>query len=343
MREKNFAQETVNISENLLTLRRRLKLSQKDFIAAYLRDDQGKPLLSVPALSNIENGGALGVDKLAAKVAEKTQVDGAIFLTDPDSFAKNIDFFFNDVLREEAEPVYGGPAPVHKAGKRDFLIQAISDYLADAIIRGELRPGSKLPSDRNLGLLFGVGRTSIREALKVFSSLGIVTILPGQGTFIASKNSGFFHAPLSWTFLISENSAGHIIDVRNELEAVSARLAAERADKTSLATLTGIYEKMKIAFDNANFKDFLDLDLSFHLTIALCSHNPIIHDLLVTSRKMLSYISQSGMVNLKDLREIYDEHGEIYAAIVSHKAPEAQKAMEVHLSKARKRYQIKTE
>ncbi|MDR1108699.1 MAG: FadR family transcriptional regulator [Spirochaetaceae bacterium] len=327
-----------HIPENLLTLRRRLKLSQKDFIRVYLSGDDGSPLISAPTLSNIENGSIAGVAELADRAAGVLKVDPAVFWEDPDRFAKNIELFFGHVLEADT-PASRGAAEKH--GGTEALVEAISDYLTDAVIRGELRPGSKLPPDRKLGALFGTGRSAVREALKVLGTLGIITIMPGHGTFIASESAGFLHLPLSWTFLIGENRIGHLIDVRNVLETESARLAAERADAKSLDKLGQVYTDMIKAFKAANFQDFLDRDIDFHLTIAACSQNPIIIDLLATSRKILSYISKSGMLTMAHLKNIYAEHSAIYAAISARNPVGAKKAMETHLSKARRRYHIK--
>ncbi|MDR3161751.1 MAG: FadR family transcriptional regulator [Spirochaetaceae bacterium] len=329
----------LSIPENLLTLRRRLKLSQKDFIQAYLSDETGTPLISVPTLSNIENGSTTGVTELADRVAKKMRVDGSVFLEDPDHFAKNIELFFGDAL-EAYRPAFreGGK----KRSATEVLVETISDYLMDAVIRGELRPGSRLPPDRKLGVLFGAGRSAVREALKVLSTLGIITILPGHGTFIAAESSGFLHLPLSWTFLIGDNPMEHLIDVRNVLEIESARRAAEKADAASLDKLEQIYTNMMRAFQEANFKNFLDQDIDFHVAIAACSQNPIISDLLATSRKILTYISKSGMVTMEDLRSIYAEHSNIYTAITARDPAMAKQMMETHLANARLRYHLNT-
>jgi DNA-binding FadR family transcriptional regulator len=321
-----------NIPENLLTLRRRLKLSQKDFIQAYLCDEGG-PLISVPTLSNIENGSTAGVEDLADRIARTMKIDRAVFRQDPDGFAKNIELFFGEILGEKE-------AAGSRRGTTEALVEAISDYLMDAVIRGELRPGSKLPPERKLGSIFGAGRSAVREALKVLSALGIITILPGHGSFVAPENAGFHHLPLSWTFLIGESRLEHIIDLRSVLEAESARLAAEKADAKSLDKLARIYGKMIQAFKEANFKDFLDLDIDFHLAIAVCSQNPIIHELLATSRKILSYISQSGMVTIEHLRNIYAEHSNIYTAVTARDSAMAKQMMETHLASARLRYHL---
>ncbi|GHU18264.1 hypothetical protein FACS1894163_10080 [Spirochaetia bacterium] len=327
--------ELKHISENLLTLRRRLKLSQRDFIQNYLSNPEGVPLISVSTFSNIENGSTIGIEALAENVAQKLNADTSVFLLDPDDFAKNIELFLGETLEVQRDRI----TVSRKVSSSEVLVQGVSDFLMEAVMRGEMRPGSKLPSDRELSARFGVGRTTLREALRVLGSLGIITILPGHGTYLASSNAGF-HNSLSWTVLLSDNSVDHLIVVRNELEAVSARLAAENADRVSVGELGGIYQKMKAAFDEANFKDFLDLDLDFHLAIARCSQNPIIHDLLATSRKMLKFISKSGMVNLENLRDIYDEHGDIYNAIVDKDSKRSQEKMAFHLARARTRYHL---
>jgi DNA-binding FadR family transcriptional regulator len=185
-----------------------------------------------------------------------------------------------------------------------------------------------------------VGRSTLRAALKSLSTLGIITVLPGHGTFIATDSAGLFHLPLSWTFLIGDNRISHLLAVRNILEAESARLAAETATETALEDLAEIYRQMTRAFEKADFKDFLDLDIKFHLAIALCSQNPLIHDLLAISRKMLSYISRTGMVTLEELQTIFNEHSAIYKAITGREPARAKQAMETHLERARKRYHI---
>ena len=322
-----------NISENLLTLRRRLKISQQTFIEIYLSDIQGRPIISVPTLSNIENGSIAGTKALAEKVSEKLNVDKSIFLMDPDDFARNIELFLGETLEDKSKSL------LRNISTSEALVDSLSDYLMDEIIHERLRPGSKLPSDRELSARFGVGRTTLREALRVLGCLGIVSIQPGHGTFLSSKYTGF-HVSLSWTVLLGQHSIDNLINMRSELEVVSSKLAAQNADTVSMTELDKIFKNMKTAFEKADFKDFLDLDLDFHLAIAACSRNTIIHDLLATSRRMLEYISKSGMVTPEDLQNIYTEHGEIYTAIVNKDSHKAQEKMTEHLAHARLRYNL---
>ena len=324
-----------NVSANILTFRRWLTLTQRDFIDTYLIGKTGEPLVSVSALSGIENGTQGNPLPLAKSISEKLDVDANIFEMEPDSFAKNVDFFFNACVSKIEQN--SSSRNVNAVGS---LVQELSDYLMDGMINGELKPGDKLPSDRSLSTAYGVGRSSIREALKVLSALGLINILPGNGTFIASRHTDFFLAPLSWSLFVGQHDTAHLLEMRSIIEAETARMAAQRADKESKEKLASIYEQMQVAYQSENFQAFLDSDLDFHLAIANCSGNPVLYRLLQTSRRILTSISKGGMGKISYLDEIAAEHAAIYEAIIAGNAPDAQKHMQTHLDRARNRYRV---
>lgn len=328
------------IPENLLLLRRILMLSQTEFINKYLTDELNQPLLSISKLSTLEKKECNDSEYYASVIAQKFAVDAKLFQLPPDDFAKNIDLFIHHQNTSQNKALKDIIPLVKKTSQVETLVNIISDYLVDRIITGELKPGDKIPSDRDLSALFNVGRTSIREALKVLSVLGLINILPGQGTFIASQSSEFFLTPLSWSFLIGEKNLEHLISVRNVLEIESARLAALNAAKEDLEILKDIFEQSKNAYTKSNYQLFLDSDLDFHLTIAQCSHNPILYNLLLTSRKLIKHISQSGMLNLDDLSAVYQEHTRIYMSITQQNSAEAVSSMRHHLENAHRRYHL---
>lgn len=331
---------TSHIPENMLLLRRRLMLSQTEFINEYLNGDNNLPLLSISKLSKLEKKEYSDSEHLSSILARKFTVDPKLFQLSPDDFAKNLDLFLKSQHSNRTKAFTEIAPLVKKTSQVETLVNIISDYLIDRILAGELKPGDKLPSDRDLSALFNVGRTSIREALKVLSVLGMINILPGQGTFIASDSSEFFLTPLSWTFLLGEKNLENVISVRNVLEIESARLASLMASPEDLSSLQEIFEHSKNAYTESNYQLFLDLDLDFHLAIAQCSHNPILHNLLLTSRKLIKHISKSGMLNLEDLGAVYREHTRIYENITEHKSADAISSMTEHLKSAQKRYHL---
>lgn len=330
----------IHVKDNILSLRRRLKLSQGEFIKLYLSDIDEKPIVSVSRFSNFEKHGIGEPHQFAQLLSSALSMDIDVFSMEPDLFAKNIDLLIELQIQDNHNDLGSIGGLVHKENNVKTLVRVISDYLSDGILSGEMRTGDKLPSDRNLSAVFGVGRTSVREALKVLSVLGLINILPGQGTFIAADSSNFFITPLSWNFFMGERNVSHIIGVRNVLEIESAKLATEYANNDDLERLSQIFERSSKAYLEGNLQDFLDLDLDFHLAIAQCSQNPIIHSLLLTSRKLIRYISKSGMVNLMQLKYIFEEHNLIYNAVISRDPIEASQKMAFHLEKSRERYQL---
>ena len=328
------------IKDNILSLRRRLKLSQSEFIKRYLSDENKKPLISVSKLSNFERQGIGDPDGFARLLATAMSIESDVFLIEPELFAKNIDLLIESDLQNNRTNLSSIGELVRRENYVKTLVRVISDYLSDSILAGDMRPGDKLPSDRNLSTMFGVGRTSIREALKVLNVLGMIDILPGQGTFIAAESSDFFITPLSWAFFMGERNVNHIIDVRNVLEIQSAKLATQHAEPKDLENLLYIFERSSKAYLDGNLQDFLDLDLDFHLAIAKCSRNPIIQSLLLTARNLIRYISKSGMVNLTQLKNIFEEHNQIYNAVISNDPIEASHKMALHLEKSKERYLV---
>ena len=327
-----------HIFENVLFLRRKLRMSQKEFISAYLSDENGKALLSSGTYSNFENGGGRKSLDIAAMLSRRLNIDNKIFELHPDSFALNVDALIIDKAGS-SDSASRNPVQLQKTQSyTESLVRIISDQLTDGIMEGSIKPGDKLPSDREMAEHFGVGRSTIREALRVISLIGLIEIRPGQGTFVASSPSDFFLTPLSWTLLLGQKSMNDVMVMRNILELSSARLAADCTDKNALGQFHQLMKRMKKAHDSYDFKTFLDLDLEFHLTVARCSGNSIILELLHTSRKLLTLLSKSGMETMAHIDSIYGEHIRIYDAIVAHDGDEAEKGMADHLEKSKNRY-----
>lgn len=333
----NFDDKTgdENIHQNIVSLRRMLKLSQSAFIEKYLSDEDGVKMMSNSKYSNFERFGGEDSGKIASVIAEKIGVEAKSFCLDPDAFVA-----FAEIIVKTEEQTENHSFATGQNSQVEQLVRILSDYISNAIMEGEYKLGDKLPSDRDLAAKFGVGRTALREALKVLSVLGLIDIRPGQGTFICKNTSNFFLMPLSWSFFVGDDQVDNMIEVRNVLEQKSAQLAAQNATEEDLEFLTNVYENSKQAYNDGNFKDFLDYDMEFHLAIARCSHNPVIQNLLFTSRSLIRQISKSGMLTLENLRNIYVEHGIIYDAIKNKDSYGASQKMISHLINSCTRYQL---
>lgn len=319
--------------DNLRILRRHLNLTQKEFINCFLSDEKGEALISIATLSNLEAKGGSRLNEVIVAVAEKLAVDPMIFAMDSDEFAKNV-----DILLPNSSSVENIRKNSMKKGGINQLINQLTIYFAEQIFEKRLKKGDKIESDRELAVKLNVGRSAIREAMKVLDVMGMVDIRPGQGTFISNNEADFFIIPLSWSLFLNGNQADDIITVRNLLEIKAAELAAESRDENALHKLSEISHYMQKAYIEGHHKEFLEEDLKFHTCIAEVSGNHVIYSMIQTITNLMRHISGSGMILEEQFKEIYEEHQKVYGFILTHDSVAAKKAMEEHLEKSRKRY-----
>lgn len=323
----------IHKKDNIRLLRRYLRLTQKEFINQFLMDEDGKASMSIATLSNLEAKGGGRINEVIIAVSESLAVDSMIFSMRPEEFAEKIDVLLPSTIDSEHIRKAG-----MKKGNINQLLYRLTMYFAEQIFDEKLKKGDKIESDRVLASKLNVGRSAIREALKVLDVLGMIDIRPGQGTYISSNEANFFIIPLSWSLFLNGNQTENIMTVRNLLEVKAAELAAGCKKEEQLVKLHNISHKIHAAYVNKNYKEFLEEDLEFHTCVAECSENQIIISLIQTIRNLMKHVSGTGMVDEEQLREIYDEHQRVYGLILAQDAEGAAKAMKDHLEKSLLRY-----
>ena len=214
------------------------------------------------------------------------------------------------------------------------ISEEIEGQIKTAIIDGKLKPGERLPPERELTKLLGVSRISVREALKSLQGLGFVEIRRGGGCFVKSLLAEKLKDPLS--LLIKEN-AGKVFDlmeVRKEVEAWSAYHAANRADDHDLKRIMEIVEEMKKYLAMKEMPPSR-LDSDFHLAISQASHNTIQSHLTFTIYDLFSayfaFLTEKICFNQKYLETICNQHHAIFKAIEGRRAKEAENNMIEHI------------
>lgn len=319
--------------DNIRLLRRHLSLTQKEFIQQYLTPEDGRPSMCVATFSNLESKGGSRLNEVTQTVAEKLQIDPTLFCLTPEKFADRL----NSVLPNTKDTA-DISQPAAKAGNIDRLLYRLTMYFSEQLFDKRLKKGDKVESDRILAEKLGVGRSAIREALKVLDVLGMIDIRPGQGTFISNDEADFFIIPLSWSLFLNGGQIENILMVRNILEKKAAELTAEAGGEDCMEKLHGVSNRIHEAYLSQNFQDFLNCDMEFHLCIASGSGNSVIYSMIQTIGNLMKHISGTGMADQQQLQEIYEEHRLIYGAILSRDAIAAGKFMEEHLQKSMKRY-----
>lgn len=322
--------------DNIRFLRRYLGLTQKEFIDRFLADGNDKASMSIATYSNLESKGGLRINEVVLAVSEKLAVDSMIFSMVPEEFAQQIDMLMPNSMTQEIIRQNG-----MKKRNVDQLLNRLTMYFAEQIFEQKLKKGDKIESDRVLAAKLGVGRSAVREALKVLDVMGMIDICPGQGTYISSKEENFFIIPLSWSLFLNGGQVDSILVVRNLLEAKAAELAAGCRNEESLSKLHEVSHNLHNAYMRQNYREFLEEDLKFHLCIAECSENTVIYSMIQTIRNLMKHVSGSGMVDEVQLKEIYEEHQQIYGLVIARDGKGAARAMQDHLENAGKRYNFR--
>src|ERR1700682_809656 len=123
--------------------------------------------------------------------------------------------------------------PISRLSLSDEIVEQIIDLIS----RGILRPGGRMPSEKQLCQQFGVGRTSVREALRSLSVMGILESHAGDGTFVSLNRNRYIERAFQWGLLLDRKVAEDLVQTRLILESNTAYVAARKATPNDLEEL----------------------------------------------------------------------------------------------------------
>jgi GntR family transcriptional repressor for pyruvate dehydrogenase complex len=226
-----------------------------------------------------------------------------------------------------------------KPVSRTSLSDGIVDQITHLITSGALKPGERIPSEKNLCQQFGVGRTSVREALRSLSGIGILESRAGDGTFVSANTDRCMERAFQWGLLLKGKVLQDLVETRLMLEPHAAGLAATKAKPDNLAKLEAAICCMEESISNP--ERYLECDMGFHLEIARATQNGIIENLLSTIRAYLQAAIREtlqlsrGKDSSRRARLSVDQHKQIFRAIEARKPLAARQAMTRHILSAR--------
>jgi len=218
---------------------------------------------------------------------------------------------------------------------RTTLAREVVNQLAELILKGAWGPGEQIPSEKELATRFGVGRSTIREALQSLVVIGILETRPGGRSYIQEPNSELLSGAFHWGLLLSPRNLHDLTEVRIHVEGECAGLAAARRNEQDLVELLDAHHN--VIANRADDVRFMEADNLYHKRIAEASKNLIFVNLVATIQSLvrLWYPSVYKIADTKDLTLL--EHEKIYDAICSGNVQGAREAMQIHLESAAKR------
>jgi len=216
------------------------------------------------------------------------------------------------------------------------ISDAIAASLERRILEGSLKPGDRLPPERELATELGVSRPSLREAIQKLASKGMLQSRQGGGTYVTDRLESTFFDP--WRDMLGShpNLREDLLEFRRMLEAQAAEWAAERATEADLTRLEQAFEALSAAFAGDDLAQRSACDIAFHQAVCEASHNALLGHL---SSAMLRLMHDNIRLNLGELRGIpgagallEGQHRALYQAIREHKPAAARAAAETHIA-----------
>jgi GntR family transcriptional regulator, transcriptional repressor for pyruvate dehydrogenase complex len=234
------------------------------------------------------------------------------------------------VIRVADETPEGMPLGL-RVPPRGSAVSDIARQLLGQLLSGRLAPGTRLPSERQLAQAMGVGRSAVREALKALDVLGILDVRTGDGTYLKRTSSDLLPDAIQWGLMLGQPRTRDLIEARRHIEALTARLAAERATAEQRAELAERMDAMRSA---GSVPEFVEADLAFHLTLADAAGNSVLAGVLASARALLRVWIRQAVEQAGETTSTCAEHQRVLDAVLADDPDGAAEAMAAHMAAA---------
>lgn len=179
------------------------------------------------------------------------------------------------------------------------VVQQVIDRLTYAMIYKELRPGDKLPTEMELASSFGVGRNSIREAIKILVSFGVLDIRRPEGTFVACGFSDKMINPLLYGIILDQSdSLDSLKELREWIDFGILELAMEKAKSEDISQLEERLHKLLTDIDAGDVEKVFISDDNFHEAISTAAHNSLLGQIARLVRTLTSELRMNTIANM---------------------------------------------
>ena len=221
--------------------------------------------------------------------------------------------------------------------------EEVISRLREMIHRGELRPGDRLPPERDLAKILGVSRPTLRAGIRSLAAVGVLQSRQGAGTFVVKSDGppSLDGSPLRMMASLHGFTNAEMFEARQSLEMAVAGLAAERATSDLLATMSEEVAEMFASLDDP--EQFLIHDVRFHQTVAAASGNRILTSLMNMVATILFETRIKTIKRAKDLKESAEMHRQVYRAIRERNPEAAREAMREHLVRAKQGWELEVQ
>jgi GntR family transcriptional repressor for pyruvate dehydrogenase complex len=216
--------------------------------------------------------------------------------------------------------------------KKTRLYEKVIGQILNMVKNGELKPGDRLPTERDLAIQLHVSRTAIREALRSMEFMGLIESKVGGGTFIKEMTMDDLMDPFAAVLANNERLIIELIEVRLLLEVEIAKTAARRMSPKKAHLIENSLNLMKSELEAGRLG--LEGDNAFHQALADAADNLAMMNITRLCSELLSQTREAALTVMEDRLLAIEHHQAIFEAVKNHDAAEAGRLMQIHLETA---------
>lgn len=207
--------------------------------------------------------------------------------------------------------------------------EEIVEQFKDMVTRGVLKPGDRLPSERELAEKMQVARSVVREAFRALEAIGVIDIRPGGGTFVRTADPSFIINDISLKLMTGADSIRELVEVRKLLEIESAAMAAVRRTNAEIEIMEELVSQMKNP--DVSPEAGVELDHSYHMAICSSTHNELLIRFMESISNTVFSLIEITRENTRNYQQYVKDHEIILEAIKAKDENKAREAMRQHL------------
>jgi GntR family transcriptional regulator, transcriptional repressor for pyruvate dehydrogenase complex len=221
--------------------------------------------------------------------------------------------------------------------RQTTVVEQVMEKIRELIVSGRYQVSDKLPTESELASMFGIGRSSIREAIKVFNYLGILESKTAKGTYVCNRTNISSEA-ISWSVFLGNDDVYDVLEMRESMEMWSLISITEKYTrnpeevKTTLDELKNIIELMELSVKEKSIDNLIELDYRFHNTIIKGSQNSLFISIYKLLRTFLYEEIKQTFREVTNLEDRLKEHSKFILAIESGDTRKVQEILRGHIS-----------
>lgn len=224
--------------------------------------------------------------------------------------------------------------------KQYTVVEQVMERIRGLIASGEYQAGDQLPTEQALAERFGVGRSSIREAVKTFNYLGVLESKAAKGTYVRDGNS-ISEEALTWSILLGSSDMLNMVEIRGAIELWSALVLSEKVRQHQesavqlIEKLRCLTDDMEAAAARGDTDSLVETDYEFHRLIIREGENPLFISLYQTLRAFMLEEIRRTYVSVADLRDLPGSHRAVLDAVLGGSVEKVTHAVQRHIAETK--------